>query len=90
MRGELVGGAANPAGAIAPSFFMQTITRQGAVRTMQNPPDAASGGADLWTVEDRLFNALGSTLNDRVFVLTDSELNCLKAVVSLFLDINAY
>lgn len=74
--------ANNPAGAIAPQFFTNTLVRQGAVRTMSNPPGAASGGADLWTVESRLFNALGSTLNDQVFVLADAELNCIKTGVS--------
>ncbi|KID94681.1 Glycoside hydrolase, subgroup, catalytic core, partial [Metarhizium majus ARSEF 297] len=81
MQGLLSGGGANPAGAIDALFFDDTVIRAGAVRMIPNPPGAASGGADLWTVEERLYNALGSTSNDGVFVLADEQLNCLKAVV---------
>ncbi|KAG8417011.1 hypothetical protein J3459_013064 [Metarhizium acridum] len=81
MQGLLSGGGVNPAGAIDALFFDDTVIRAGAVRIIPNPPGAASGGADLWTVKERLYNALGSTSNDGVFVLADEQLNCLKAIV---------
>jgi hypothetical protein len=73
----------NPVGPIDPRFFTDTWIRHDAVRGMANAPGRASGDADLWTVQDRVYNALGSKLNSQVFVLAYSELNCYKAIVSV-------
>jgi hypothetical protein len=71
----------NPAGRVDPNFFMTTLTSQYATFPLNPPAPAAAGGAILPTIEDRLFNALGSTLNDEVFVLADEGLNCIKEAV---------
>ncbi|KAG8407915.1 hypothetical protein J3458_020224 [Metarhizium acridum] len=85
MQGLLSGGGVNPAGAIDALFFDDTVIRAGAVRIIPNPPGAASGGAGLWTVKEQLYDALGSTSNDGVFVLADEQLNCLKAIAGIAL-----
>lgn len=75
-------GSTNPAGGLPVDFFTGTLAAPDAVYNMQPRPGYAAGGASLWTMQDRLFNALGSTLNDQVFVLVDSSLNCLKTKAS--------
>lgn len=72
----------NPAGAIPPNFFTDTLTAPGAVEFMTNPPGPAAGDAPLWTSIDRLMNALGSRPNWGVFSIVDEDLNCLKTIVS--------
>ncbi|KAK1240330.1 hypothetical protein MKX08_007772 [Trichoderma sp. CBMAI-0020] len=68
----------NPAGPIDPLFFMLTLPHPNGPYLFNPSPSLPTGGQMLFTLEARLFNALGSVANDGGFVLADRDLNCLK------------
>lgn len=82
-NGLLSDGTSNPAGPIVAQFFENTVINLDVRLLQTNTPGLASGGAALWKVEERLFNALGSTPNDKVFVLAEDDINCYKTPVSV-------
>ncbi|RFU82010.1 chitin-binding, type 1 [Trichoderma arundinaceum] len=73
-----VAAAPNPAGRIDPTFFTVTLVHANGPYLFNPLPPPPTGGQLLSTLQDRLFNALGSVANDGNFVIADEGLNCIK------------
>lgn len=68
-------------GHVPPSFFTHTMLQHLAAGANGRPPVTA-GGEDLWVPAYRIMNALGSTLNERNFMMLLDGLNTMKAKVT--------
>lgn len=81
MNGRLADGQPSKVGAQDVWFFFSTAVNPNVLRPGSVSP--AAGVAQLYVIQDRIMNALGSNNFWQNFVIASDDLNCMKSQVSL-------